>query len=117
MEFCVVVRYKTDVTEDSCFPFPSSSLQNKTSNKSSSSALHRHTHTSAQQDHTKARIKLVEGPCPGHVSANPVHSHPEDGLVESRSVLVISDIVKVNIHPQEKASNSFGAFLDPVNRL
>ena len=62
-------------------------------------------------------MKLVEGPCSGHVSANPVHSHPEDGLVESRSVLVISDTVKVNIHPQEKASKSFGAFLDPVNRL
>ena len=42
--------------------------------------------------------------------ANPIHSHREDGLEEGRCDLAIGGVVKVNIHPQEKANNSFNVF-------
>ncbi len=86
-----MLQYKTDVTEDPCLRFTPSS----------------HTH----------KGPAGEGVCSGMLSSSPVHSHPEDGLTSDRSVLVISDTVRISIHPQEKASNSFGAFLDPINKV
>ena len=51
------------------------------------------------------------------LSDRPVASHSQDSLDNNNSSLVISDTVRINIHPQEKGSISFGAFADPVNRL
>ena len=83
-----MLQYKTDVNEECCLKFSPSS----------------HTH---QQS-------AVGGVSSGLLSFSPVHSHPEDGLTSDRSVLVISDTVRISIHPLEKVDKSFGAFLDPV---
>ncbi len=85
-----MMQYETDVSEDNCLGFPQRSSAHKRNDV---------------------------GVCSGRLSSSPVHSHPEDGLGTDRSTLVISDTVRVSIHPQEKASASFSAFLDPVNRL
>ena len=97
MEVCVVLKYLPDTNEDSC--------------------LLVHSANPTHKKHTPHGVRIVEGVCSGQLSGSPVHSHPEDGLETDRSALVISDTVRMNIYPQEKASNSFGVFLDPINRL
>lgn len=111
VEFCLVMGFKTDIIEDTCFSLPSTSSQ---SNKPPSTTT---LGSASHHDQPKSGDRVISGPCSGHISANPVHSHSQDRLTDSGSVLVISDSVRVNIHPQEKANQSFGAFLDPVIRL
>ena len=90
-----MLRYNPDVREGSCFP----SLQKSFSTPSRNSQSHS----------TQYRT---------HTQANTVHSDPEDsfgsgdlvGRTRERSVLVISDIVRVNVHPQESSSKSFSVF-------
>ena len=87
VEFCVVKRFNSDIQEDCCFPL-------------TATPLHKHHKQSAIRSH------VTSFPA----SANPVCTHREDGLEEKRCVLTVSEVVKVNIHPQEKTNNSFGAF-------
>ena len=97
VEVCIVLKYQPDTNEDGCLLVRSTSP--------------------AHKKHTPHGVRMVEGVCSGQLSGSPVHSHPDDGLETDRSALVISDTVIMNIYPQERASNSFGVFLDPVNRL
>ena len=136
VEFCVVKTFPSDVaSESSCFqllttsssssssattdtslklssthrPLPSSSFSSLHGSHSRSNFTHHHHH------HHQSSGHMTSG-CHGNRSlafpefANPIHSHCEDGLEEGRCVLAIGGVVKVNIHPQEKANNSFNVF-------
>ena len=129
VEFCVVKTFPSDVTsESSCFQllttsFSSSSATTDPSSKSSSThrslpssfSLHGFHSRSNFTHHHQSSGHVTSG-CHGNRSlafpefANPIHSHCEDGLEEGRCVLAIGGVVKVNIHPQEKANNSFNVF-------
>ena len=46
-------------------------------------------------------------------NSNGVGSHSEDSMDPGHCFLAISDVVKINIFPQETASRSFNVFGDP----
>jgi hypothetical protein len=45
-----------------------------------------------------------------HSHSNRLHSHSEDSIEPGHCILAISDVVKINIFPQETASRSFNVF-------
>ena len=94
VELCVVMRYPTDVPEDSCFPF-CTALQ-KSLNGSKTEPV--------------GRVKNIYQGSHVHTASNPIHSTPEDSFDHERSVLAISDVVRVNLHPQLSSSKSFNVF-------
>ena len=122
VEFCVVKTYASDVAnEDSCFQLLTSSSSSDVTKParapagsaysttgSSSHSRHHHTYKHHQFSHPTIGQGQRSPAFPAF--ANPIHSHREDGLGEGRCVLAISDVVKINIHPQEKANNSFNVF-------
>lgn len=83
VELCLCVRIQTDVAESNC-TLPG---------------------TSPQSDPNPVMV-----PC-SH--SNRVHSHSEDSIEPGHSILAISDVVKINIFPQETASRSFNVFGGP----
>lgn len=120
VEFCVVKTFPSDVaSESSCFQLLTTST---TDTSSKSSSMHRPLPSSSHSSHS--RTNFLHHQFSGHMTigchgnkslafpefANPIHSHREDGLEEGRCVLAIGEVVKVNIHPQEKANNSFNVF-------
>lgn len=129
VEFCVVKTFPSDVaSESSCFQLLTTSSSSATTDpslkllsthrplpSSSSSSLHG-SHSRSDFTHHHQSSGHVTSGCHGNRSlafpefANPIHSHREDGLEEGRCVLAIGGVVKVNIHPQEKANNSFNVF-------
>ena len=132
VEFCVVKTFPSDVASESSYfqllttSFSSFSATTDPSSKlssthrplpssSSSSSLHG-SHSRSNITHHHQSSGHVTSGCHGNRSlafpefANPIHSHCEDGLEEGRCVLAIGGVVKVNIHPQEKANNSFNVF-------
>lgn len=137
VEFCVVKTFPSDVaSESSCFQLltassssysspmttDAGSKSSSTHNRplpSSSHGSHSRTnfshHHHQHQHHHQSGGRVTAG-CHGNRSlafpefANPIHSHREDGLEEGRCVLAVGGVVKVNIHPQEKANNSFNVF-------
>ena len=136
VEFCVVKTFPSDVaSESSCFQLltassssssptttdvgsKSSSTHNRplpSSSHSSHSRTNFSHHHHQHQHHHQSGGRVTAG-CHGSRSlafpefANPIHSHREDGLEEGRCVLAVGGVVKVNIHPQEKANNSFNVF-------
>ena len=100
VEFCVVMRYPTDVAEDSCFPF-CTALQQAVTNTG---------HRTAKPDGASSGGGRHVLGANVHVASNSVHSHPEDSFEQERSILAISDVVRVNIHPQLSSSRSFNVF-------
>lgn len=100
VEFCVVMRYPTDVAEDSCFPF-CTALQQAVTNTG---------HRTAKLDSASSGGGRRVLGANVHVASNSVHSHPEDSFEQERSILAISDVVRVNIHPQLSSSRSFNVF-------
>ena len=126
VEFCVVKTFPSDVaSESSCFQLlTTSSLSATTDPSSKSSSTHRPfpssslhgAHSRSNFTHHHQSSGHMTSGCHGNRSlafpefANPIHSHREDGMEEGRCVLAIGGVVKVNIHPQEKANNSFNVF-------
>lgn len=100
VEFCVVMRYPTDIAEDSCFPF-CTALQQAGTNTG---------HRTARPDSASSGGGRRVLGANVHVASNSVHSHPEDSFEQERSILAISDVVRVNIHPQQSSSRSFNVF-------
>ena len=45
--------------------------------------------------------------------SNRVHSHSEDSIEPGHCILAISDVIKINIFPQETATRSFNVFGGP----
>ena len=122
VEFCVVKTFPSDVaSESSCFQLLTTST---TDTSSKSSSIQRPLPSSSHSSHSRTSFSHHHHQSSGHVTvschgnrslafpefANPIHSHHEDGLEEGRCVLAIGGVVKVNIHPQEKANNSFNVF-------
>ena len=122
VEFCVVKTFPSDVaSESSCFQLLTSST---TDTSSKSSSIQRPLPSSSHSSHSRTSFSHHHHQPSGHVTvscrgnrslafpefANPIHSHREDGLEEGRCVLAIGGVVKVNVHPQEKANNSFNVF-------
>ena len=91
VELRVVMRYPTDIAEDSCFPLCTSLQKSLTGSKT-------------------GRGKNIYHGGHMHTASNPIHSNPEDSFDHERSVLAISDVVRVNLHPQLSSSKSFNVF-------
>ena len=123
VDFCVVKTFPSDITsENSCFQL----LTTLTTDTRSKTSSHRSLPSSTHAPHSRANLShpYQQSSSHSHVTsgyhgtrslafpefANPIHSHHEDGLEEGRCVLAIGEVVKVNIHPQEKANNSFNVF-------
>ena len=94
VELCVVMRYPTDIAEDSCFPFCTALQKSLTGGKTES----------------VGRGKSIYHGGHMHTASNPIHSNPEDSFDHERSVLAISDVIQVNLHPQLSSSKSFNVF-------
>ena len=93
VEFCVVRMFKTDVSEELCFPFQARTPK---SNKPVLGKVSRPTSS------------LIAPSFPA--VANLVSSKREDDLGKMSGVVAISKVVRVGIHPQEKLNNTFNVF-------